>query len=204
DKRDQSWEIPVMNSHPASNLPDPFNRIEFGAIRWHEFQCQMPLAFFSPFEMHLGMMILDVVKDQDNVPPRVAAGSSYLLEKGEERFPIEAFFLPAVDEFAIPYTHSAKVADAFAGGMVQKNRIGNLRRNPHAASRTMLFKPDFVHSPQVDSMVMRQFIKFFYMLPAVPDQHAPSSDEVYETGNPDLERVAGTAECQGKHPIAVE
>lgn len=200
----QSWEIPIMNSHPASKLPNPFNGIEFGAIRWHEFQCQMPPALFSPFEMQPGMMIFDVVKDQDNVPASVAAGSSYLFEKGEERLPIEAFFLPAVDEFAVTDTHSSKVADAFTGRMMQKNGIGNLRRNPHSASRTMLFKSDFVHSPQVDSPVMHQFIKFFYMLPAVPDQHATSSDEVCETETPDLEIVADTAEYQGKPRIAAE
>jgi hypothetical protein len=204
DKRGQSWEIPVMNSHPASKLPDPFNRIEFGAIRWHEFQCQMPSAFFSPFEMQLRMMIFDVVKDQYNVPTSVAAGSSYLLEKGEERLPIETFYLPTIDEFAVPDTHSSKVADASTDRMMQKNGIGNFRRNPHSASGTMLFEPDFVHGPQVDSMIMHQFIKFFYMLPAVPDQHATSSDEVYETGTPYLEIVVDTAEYQGKPHIAAE
>jgi hypothetical protein len=204
DKCGQNWEIPIMNSHPASKLPDPFNGIEFGAIRWHEFQCQMRPAFFSPFEMQLRMMIFDVVKDQYNMPTSVAAGSSYLFEKGEERLPIETFYLPAIDEFAVPDTHSSKVADAFAGRMMQKNGIGNLRRDPHSASRTMLFEPDFVHSPQVDSMIMHKFIKFFYMLPAVPDQHVTSSDEVYETGTPDLEIIADTAEYQGKPHIAAE
>lgn len=85
-------------------------------------------------KMQLGMMIFDVIKDQDNVPPSVAAGSSYLLEKGEERLPIEAFFLPVLDEFAVPDTHNSKVAAAFACGMMQKNGIANLRRNPHSAS----------------------------------------------------------------------
>jgi hypothetical protein len=41
--------------------------------------------------MQLGMMILDVVKDQDNMAPSVTAGMSHLLEKGEEGLPIEAF-----------------------------------------------------------------------------------------------------------------
>lgn len=136
-----------MSSHTASQLPNSFDRIELGAIRWHEFQRQMPLAFFSPMEMQLGMVILDVVEDQDNVAPSMAAGSSHLLEKGKERLPVEAFFLPAVDELAVPNTHCAKVADSFAGRMMQKNRIGDLRRNPHPASRTMLFEPDLVHSP---------------------------------------------------------
>lgn len=193
-----------MSSHPASQLPNPFNRIKLGAIRWHEFQRQIPMAFFSPMEMQLGMMILDVVEDQDNVAPSMAAGSSHLLEKGEERLPVEAFFLPAVDEFAVPQTHRTKVTDTFAGGMMQKNGIRDLRRNPHPASRTVLFEPDFVHRPQVDPIVVRQIMEFFYMLPAVPDQHVPSSDEVCETGNPDLEIGVGTAERQGKHPISAE
>jgi hypothetical protein len=204
DNRRQSWKISVMNGYPASQLPDTLDRIEFGAIRWHEFQRQMLPAFFSPMEMQLSMMILDVVEDQDNMAPSMTAGSSHLFEKGEERLPVEAFFLPAVDEFAVPDTHSAKVANAFAGGMVQKNRIGNFRRNPHPTSRTMLFKPDFIHGPQVDPIVMRQIMKFFYILSAVTNQHAPSSDEVYETGTPDLEIGAGTAERQGKPPSSAE
>jgi hypothetical protein len=200
DNRSQSREIPIMSSHAASQLPNPFDRIEFRAIRWHEFQVQMLSTLYPPIEMKFGMMIFDIVEDQDNMAPSMTTDSSHLLEKGEERFPVETFFFPAIDELAIPDTNSAKVADSFAGGMMQKNGIGNFRRNPHPAGRTMLFKTDLVHSPHVESVVMRQIMDFFYMLPAVPDRHAPSSDEAYETGTPDPETGAGIAEHQAKPP----
>lgn len=203
DNRSQSRKISVMGSYAASQLPDPFDRIEFRAVRWHEFQGQMLSTLFPPMEMQLGMMIFDVVEDQDNMAPSMTTGSSHLLEKGEERLPIEAFFFPAVDELAVPDAHSAKVADSFAGGMMQKNRIGDFRRNPHPAGRAMLFKTDLVHSPHVESIIMRQIMDFFYMLPAVPGRHAPSSDEAYETGTPDPETGAGIAERQAKPPSFV-
>jgi hypothetical protein len=128
---------------------------------------------------------------------------SQLLEKGEERLPVEAFFFPEVYELAVPDANSAKVADSFAGGMMQKDRISDFRRNPHPAGRTMLFKTDLVHSPYVESIIMRQIMNVFYMLPDVRDQHAPSSDEAYETGIPDPGTGAGIAERQAKPPSFV-
>jgi hypothetical protein len=203
DNRSQGRKIPIMSSHTASQLPNPFDGVEFGAVRWHEFQGQTLSTFFPPVEMQLGMMIFDVVEDQDNMAPSMTTDSSHLLEKGEKRLPIEAFFFLAVYELAVPDTHSAKVADPFVGGMMQKNRIGDFRRNPHPAGRTMLFKTDLVYSPHVESIVMRQIMDFFYMMPAVPDRHAPFSDEAYETGTPDPETGAGIAEHQAKPPSFV-
>lgn len=88
----------------------------------------------------------------------------------------------------------------FSGGMMQKNRIDDFRRNPHPAGRSMLFKTDLVHTPHVESIIMRQIMKFFYMLHAAPDRHGPSSDEACETGTPDPETGAGIAERQAKPP----
>ena len=192
-----------MSSHAASQLPDPFDRIEFRAIRRHEFQGQMLSTLFPPMEMQLGMMIFDVIEDQDNMAPSMTTDLSHLLEKGEECLPVEAFFFPAVYELTVPDAHSAKVADSFAGGMMQKNRIGDFRRNPHPAGRTLLFKMDLVHSPHIESIIILQIMDFFYMLPAVPDRHVPSSDEAYETGTPDPETGAGIAERQAKSPSFV-
>ena len=202
DNRSQGREIPIMSSHAASQLPNPFDGVEFGAVRWHKFQGQMVSTFLPPMEMKLGMMIRDVVEDQHDSAPRMTTGSPQLFEKGEERLPVEAFF-PAVDELAVPDAHSAKVADSFAGGMMQKNGISDFRRNPHPAGRTMLFKTDLVHSPHVASIVIHKIMDFFYMVPAVPDRHTPSSDEVCETGTPDPEIGAGIAEHRANSPSFV-
>ena len=199
----ESREIFIVSSHAAGQLPDPFDRIEFRAVRRHEFQGQMCPTLFPPMEMQPGVMIFDVVEDQDHMASGVTADSSHLLEKGEEGLPVEAFFFPAVYEFAVPDAYRAKIADSFAGGMMQKNRIGDFRRNPHPTGRAMLFKTDFVHSPYIVSIIMRQVMDFFYRLSAVPDRHAPSSDEACETGTPDPETGAGIAERQAKSPSFV-
>ena len=119
DNRSQGRKIPIMSSHAASQLPNPFDGVKFGAVRWHEFQGQTLSTLLPPMEMQLGMMIFDVVEDQYNMAPSMTTDSSHLLEKGEERLPVEAFFFPEVYELAVPDAHSTKVADSFAGGMMQ-------------------------------------------------------------------------------------
>jgi hypothetical protein len=150
--------------------------------------------------MQTGMVIFDIVQDHDNMAIGVTTDSSQLLEKGKESFSIEAFILPTVEKLTVSDANSAKVADSLSGGMMQENRIGNLWRDPHPASRTMLLETDLVHSPYVKAIVMLKMMEFFYMLPASPDRHAPSSDEACETEIPNPETGAGIAERQAQSP----
>ena len=146
------------------------------------------------------MVIFDIVQNHDNMATGMTTDSSQLLEKGKESFSIEAFILPTVEELSISDANSAKVANSLSGGMMQENRIGNLGKDPHPASRTMLLETDLVHSPHVKTIIVRKTMEFFYMLPASPDRHAPSSDEACETETPKPETGAGIAERQAKHP----
>ena len=137
--------------------------------------------------------------------PSMTASASYLLKKGQEGLSIEALIIPVEDGLAVTDANCTKVADSFLSGMMKKSRIGYFWRNsPHPASRTMMFEPGFVHSLQVDSIIIGQIMKFFYMPPAFPDQHAPSSGEAYEAGAPDLDIGAGIAVRKGKLPSSAE
>lgn len=160
----------------------------------------MFLALFPPLAMQFGMMVFDIIEDQNHMASRMTTRSAYLLEKREEGFPVKYSFFSAINEFAVSDAYSAKVTDSFSRRMVKKNGIGDFRRNPHPASRTMLLETDFIHRPHIETRIMRQIMKFFYMLPDVLGQHAPSLDEAFETGNPDREIDAGIVGHQEEYP----
>ena len=192
-----------MGSHTTSQFPNSFDRIEFRAVRRHEFQCKALSTFFPPIKMQPGMVVFDIVEDYNNVAIGMTTDTPQLLEKGKESHAVETFPFLRVDELAIPDANSAKIADSLAGGMMQENRIGDFRRNPHSAGGTMLLKPNLIYGPDVESIIMRKIMEFFYMLPAVRDWRAPSLDEVYENGTPGPETNVGIAERQAKLPIFV-
>ncbi|MDX9821756.1 MAG: hypothetical protein RBT20_07465 [Syntrophales bacterium] len=192
-----------MGCQTTSQFPDPFDGVESRAVRRHEFQRHMSPVLFPPFAMQTGVVIFDVVQDHANLAAGMATDSSQLLDKGEKSFSVESFILPAVEELSVSDPNRAEIADSLSGGMMQDNRIGDLWRNPHPASRAMLLKTYLIYSPHVKSVVKNKTMEFFYMLPAVPDRHAPSLDKACETGTPDLEIDAGIAERQAKPPSFV-
>jgi len=109
------------------------------------------------------MVIFHLVKDNRNMVPGMTTDSTQLLEKGKERFSIEAFILPTVEELSVSDANSAKVVDSLSGGMMRENRIGNLWRNQHPASRATLLRTDLTHSPHIKSIVMGKMMEFLYV-----------------------------------------
>ena len=150
------------------------------------------------------MMIFDIIEDHNNMATGMAADTSEFLEKREEGFAVETFSLAAADELSVPDAHSPKVADPLPCRMMQDDRIFHFRRYPHSAGRAMLLKPDLIHRPHVESAIMRQVMKFFYMLPAASDRHAPFWGAVYESETPNPETGAGIAARPEKRPSFVE
>jgi hypothetical protein len=53
-----------------------FDGIEFRAVRRHEFHSQIFSTLFAPMEMESGIMIFDVVENQDGRAPGMTVGSS--------------------------------------------------------------------------------------------------------------------------------
>src|SRR5580704_5811248 len=83
--------------------------------------------------------------------------------------------------------------------MMIHNGILRLRRNPHAASRSLLLKVDFVQGPQVHRIVCHQFSEFFYASSVALDRLSPIPDEVYGGGN----RTDGTTAGTGARPTGL-
>ncbi len=63
---------------------------------------------------------------------------------------------------AISYADGAEISDALAGGMMVDDRVFDLRRHPHPATRSLLLKVHFVQRPEVYSVVLYQLSQFFY------------------------------------------
>jgi hypothetical protein len=205
DHRLQRREMPVVNGQATGQFPNPLNGIEFRAVWRHEFQGETTAALFPPGEMKPGMMIFDVIEDHNNMGTGMHADASEFLEKREEGFTVEAFSLAGADELSVPDAHSPKVADPLPCRMMQDDRIVHFRRYPHPAGRAMLLKPDLIHRPHVESAIMRQVMKFFYMLPAASDRHALSLikvEPIFRSGQVEKNphKVAGAAEKDEEMP----
>ena len=106
-------------------------------------------------------MILCVVADGQNA---LASNSTDFLESFEE-FPeglaVECFDLAAKYKSAVPQSHCGEIADALSRRMMLHDRVLDLRRNPHAAARSLLLKVHFVQSPEVHRIVGHQLAEFF-------------------------------------------
>src|ERR1700704_2957445 len=78
-----------------------------------------------------------------------------------ESLSVEPSGLAAEEKLAVPQTHGGKVADALTRRMMIHDGILGLRRNPHAATRSLLLKVHFVQGPKVHRIVRHQLVQFF-------------------------------------------
>src|SRR5712692_2237032 len=111
--------------------------------------------------MEFGAMVLCVVADGQNAMARNGAGFPKHFQKLPEGPSVEPSSLATEEKLAVPQTNGGKVADALTRRMMIHNGILDLRRNPHAAARSLLLEVHFVQSPQVHRSVRHQFSKFF-------------------------------------------
>lgn len=172
DRRDnvvQSREIPIVQTTAADQLPDAFDRIEFGTVRRQEMKAEMSCNIFSPLLVQAGVVVTGVVDNHDNGPARVAADTFDLLEEIPAGIGVEHAFRSGHNKFAIPKSHRTEIADALAGWGVQADGIGHFRWNPHSAARSMLLKMHFIHCPQIEIILARQDAEFFYARFAIRD-----------------------------------
>jgi hypothetical protein len=84
-----------------------------------------------------------------------------ILEKNEEGLSIKFVIFSTIHEFAIPESHSAKVAYAAMRWMMQDDRVFILRRNPHPTTGTVLLKTNFINGPKIDSRISEKLLNFF-------------------------------------------
>ncbi len=115
---------------------------------------------------------------------------------------IEATGLTPVDQLAVTQPHCAEVSDASPCRVMQQHRVRRFRRNPHAASRTVLLEMNFIHRPKVDVFVSCQPAEFFLPGPDPRGWHWQSPASVFAGETRVAGRVAGTAGFPGSRPIA--
>lgn len=136
-----------MDASSPHQAPDPFYGVQLGTIRRQKIEGKALILLDSPTLMHLGMMISGIIRDYHYSAARFSAVQSEILEEAQEGLGIKTCLLSLEDEFTIAQAHRPKVADAAVGRMMQNYRVPSLWRHPHAATRTMLLKTNFVHGP---------------------------------------------------------
>jgi hypothetical protein len=50
----QQAEVAIVETQPTRELPDPFNGIQIGAIRWQEIQAKFRSLLIAPLQMEFG------------------------------------------------------------------------------------------------------------------------------------------------------
>src|SRR6185295_12117242 len=67
DKLGEGRKVSVMKPASAKQFPDTFNWVELGTVRWKEEQDKVGILGPTPFEMKVGVMILRIVHDDDDL-----------------------------------------------------------------------------------------------------------------------------------------
>ena len=136
-----------MQAQATNQLPDPLNRIEIRTVRRQKVERKAPGLRFPPIAVKFAMVIPGIVRDHHNPIPSPGADPFQLLEEVPARLCVEAIHFATVHEAAIAQANGAKVAHALAPGVVSEHRVGEIRWNPHPASRAVLLEMQFVHRP---------------------------------------------------------
>lgn len=154
-------KVPVVRCKTTGQLPNPFDRIEVGAVRRQVFELEKRRGGIPPFLVQRGMVIPQVVRNHDDPPAGAYAERPQLLQEGKARFGIEATRLSPEDHLAVTQPYGSKIPDALPRRMMQEHWIRSFRRNPHPAPRTMLLEVNLIHRPEVNVFAACQAAEFF-------------------------------------------
>jgi len=97
-----------------------------------------------PIGVQFGMMITGIIGQYEYPSTCMATDLAKLFHKGPKGFCVKDFPLTAVYELSISQAYGTEVANSFSRWMLQNHRMLALRRDPHAAPRSMLLEMDFV------------------------------------------------------------
>src|SRR5580658_28676 len=189
-----------MQTAPPSQLPDPFDRIEFWTIGRQKMQTKVIFDFSSPSRMQVGMVIASVVDNHHHFPAWATAALQFAV-----KIPAGAGIKHAVglghEQLAIFETYSPEKTDAFSRWGMEANRIFHFGRNPHAATRAVLLEVNFIHRPQINVVSSRQCPEFFCARLAEGDQLAPLAGAACVNESPTGGTTADTGALSVSHPV---
>src|SRR5213594_1908037 len=158
----QDRKVAIMQAAPPDEFPYTFNRIEFRAVRRQKIQTKMIGHIFAPSLMQVRMVVAGVVDNHHGLSIGTAALPLEFLQEIPAGDCIKHSFGLRHNQFASLQAYRAKKANALSGRRMEANRIADLRRNPHATTRAVLLKVNFVHRPEIDFITSREQAEFFY------------------------------------------
>src|SRR5208282_1271637 len=69
----QRGKVPIVQAKTARQLPDALNRIQIRAVGWQVTQCELRFLLRTPCSMKLGLVILGIVRNDDDLASGSAA-----------------------------------------------------------------------------------------------------------------------------------
>lgn len=193
NKFEERREVSVMKPETTKQFPDTFDGVELRAVRRKEQQHKVGILRPTPREMEVGVMVLRIVDDDDDLAAATASGPAQLAQETPTGLSIKTPFGLGGDEPSVGDSDCTKVADAFARRRVAADRIAYLWRDPHAAAAAMLLEMDFIHRPEFDVISSCEAAEFFLLRPAFAGPIEPLPVWVCADGIRVDETIAGTA-----------
>jgi len=95
------WEVDVMETESARELPDPFNGIELRAIRRKKVEAKPRLDLLSPSLMQQRVMVLRIVENNDRSFSASKTFVVQLLQKLPTGLSIEFLLFASVNKFSV-------------------------------------------------------------------------------------------------------
>jgi len=189
----ERWEVLVMKPESAEQFPNPFDWIKLGTVRRKEKQDKVGLLGAAPSEMEVGMVILGIVDDDDDLATATTGNTPEFTQEAPTGLGVKATFGLGGDQPAVCDSDRAEVADAFACRRMMADRIANLRRDPHPAATAVLLKMNFIHRPELNLISPRQALEFFLRWPALAGRLEQLSGGVCADGTRVVETAVGIA-----------
>jgi len=159
-------EEAVVKPKASQELPDPFDRIEFGTVRREEQQDEARLLFEPPFPMQVGVVVFGVVDDDDDATAGTAGDTPEFAKILPAGLGIEIAFRLGGAQLSVTNADGPEVADRFSGRRVEADRVLDFRGNPHPAPAPVLLEMDLIHRPKIDVGIAGQPLEFFLLPPA--------------------------------------
>lgn len=136
-----------MQSEASHQLPDPFDGVEFGAVRRQELQDKVVGHGLAPLGVQRGVMVSGVVDYNDNLASASPTGRFEFAKEIPAGFGIEHSLWPGCHQFPVAQSDGTEVTDAFSCRCMHTDRIGGFWRNPHPAARAVLLKMNLIDGP---------------------------------------------------------
>ena len=145
----QFREVAVVQAQATNQFPHSLDGVGFRAVGRQEQEGKVRFSGSSPFLVHGSVVILGIVDNERHPTAGPAADGVQTPEEGPSGHRIKFAFLPGKAELAVTQANRPEVSHAFAGGMMENNRIFHFRGNPHDGAGAVLLEMDFINSPEV-------------------------------------------------------